>query len=132
RPREPRERPRRRHDGRPDRRGGRGRPRLPAPRARVHATAHRLHPAPRAPPRSAPRTLPRGDPMTSPDDRARRARLREVFDPVFARIAEGAVERELARTLPFEPVQWLREVRFGALRVPEELGGWGASTADLL
>lgn len=65
-------------------------------------------------------------------DRQRRARLREIFDPVFARIAEGAVERELARELPFEPVSWLREVRFGALRVPEELGGYGASVADLL
>ncbi len=68
----------------------------------------------------------------SVSDRQRRAHLREMFDPVFARIAEGAVGRELARELPFEPVAWLREARFGALRVPVELGGHGARVADLL
>ncbi len=42
------------------------------------------------------------------------ARLR----PIFQRIAEGAVEREHSRTLPYDPVQWLKEAGFGAVRVP--------------
>jgi alkylation response protein AidB-like acyl-CoA dehydrogenase len=49
------------------------------------------------------------------------------FRPVFARIAEGALEREASRTLPFEPVKWLNEAKFGALRVPREYGGYGAT-----
>lgn len=31
------------------------------------------------------------------------------FRPVFAKIAEGAVDRETTRTLAREPVAWLRE-----------------------
>ena len=49
------------------------------------------------------------------------------FRPIFARIAETAARREHARELPFEEVGWLREARFGALRVPVEYGGLGAS-----
>lgn len=49
------------------------------------------------------------------------------FRPIFARIAEGAVERERSRTLPFEPIQWLKQAGFGAVRVPVEFGGAGAS-----
>lgn len=52
------------------------------------------------------------------------------FRPVFARIAEGALDRELTRTLPFEQVRWLKEAGFGAVRLPAEAGGSGASHTD--
>mgnify|MGYP003455690696 CR=1 FL=1 len=53
------------------------------------------------------------------------------FRPIFARIAEGTVGRELARTLPYEQIQWLKEAGFGAVRVPVEHGGSGASLPQL-
>lgn len=59
------------------------------------------------------------------------AQLAERFDPLFARIAEGAVAREQQRTLAHEPVAWLREAGFGALRVPLSHGGLGASLPQL-
>lgn len=49
------------------------------------------------------------------------------FRPVFERIAAGAVERETARRLPYEEVEWLRAAGFGALRIPRDYGGLGAS-----
>ena len=49
------------------------------------------------------------------------------FAAVFARIAEGAVERESDRALPWEPVEWLREAGIGRVRVPVEYGGLGAT-----
>ncbi len=58
-------------------------------------------------------------------------RLDEIFAPIFARIAEGAVQREDDRSLAFDEVGWLREARFGALRVPAEFGGFGASVRQL-
>ncbi|WP_297830967.1 acyl-CoA dehydrogenase family protein [Pseudomonas sp.] len=57
--------------------------------------------------------------------------LAERFRPIFARIAEGAVERERNRTLPFEPIKWLKEAGFGAVRIPVEFGGAGASLPQL-
>ncbi|MBC2590082.1 acyl-CoA dehydrogenase family protein [Rhodococcus aetherivorans] len=57
--------------------------------------------------------------------------LRERFRPIFDRIAGGAVQREHERRLPFHEVQWLREARFGALRVPVEFGGFGATIRQL-
>ncbi|MFP5020661.1 acyl-CoA dehydrogenase family protein [Pseudonocardia phyllosphaerae] len=59
------------------------------------------------------------------------AQLDEVFGPVFARIAEGAVDREQHRTLAHDEVDALREAGFGALRVPAELGGYGVSVRQL-
>lgn len=53
------------------------------------------------------------------------------FRPIFTRIAEGAVERERTRTLPFEPIKWLKQAGFGAVRVPVEFGGAGASLPQL-
>ncbi|GAA3680889.1 acyl-CoA dehydrogenase family protein [Arthrobacter ginkgonis] len=53
------------------------------------------------------------------------------FRPVFDRIAEGALERERHRELPYEPVRWLVEAGFTALRVPREFGGSGASLAQV-
>jgi alkylation response protein AidB-like acyl-CoA dehydrogenase len=58
-------------------------------------------------------------------------KLAAQFRPIFARIRDGAVERELSRTLPHEPISWLKEARFGALRVPREEGGFGASLPEL-
>ncbi|WP_207284284.1 acyl-CoA dehydrogenase family protein [Pseudomonas sp. FW300-N2A2] len=53
------------------------------------------------------------------------------FRPVFQRIAAGAIEREQSRSLPYEPIQWLKEAGFGAVRVPVEYGGGGASLPQL-
>jgi len=54
------------------------------------------------------------------------------FRPIFARIAAGALEREQTRSLPFEPIKWLKEAGFGAVRVPQQYGGAGASLPQLL
>ncbi|KAA6167243.1 acyl-CoA dehydrogenase family protein [Pseudomonas veronii] len=59
------------------------------------------------------------------------AALAARFRPIFARIAEGAVERERTRALPFEPIKWLKQAGFGAVRVPVEFGGAGASLPQL-
>ncbi len=59
------------------------------------------------------------------------AALLQHFRPVFDRIAEQAVEREATRTLAHDAVGWLREARFGALRVPVAHGGFGASVEQL-
>lgn len=53
--------------------------------------------------------------------------LRERFQPVFDRIAAGAIEREAGRRLPFDEVKWLRDAGFGALRIPRRYGGSGAT-----
>lgn len=53
------------------------------------------------------------------------------FRPIFARIAEGAVAREQSRTLAYEPVAWLRDAGFGAVRIPKVYGGLGATIPQL-
>ena len=57
--------------------------------------------------------------------------LEDRFHPIFDRIAEGALGREQDRRLPFDEVGLLRDARFGALRVPVEFGGFGASVRQL-
>ncbi|WP_043651346.1 acyl-CoA dehydrogenase family protein [Nocardia thailandica] len=57
--------------------------------------------------------------------------LDDVFAPIFARIAAGAVARETDRTLAHTEIDALRAARFGALRVPVEYGGHGASVRQL-
>lgn len=68
-------------------------------------------------------------------DRTRRSpgleELRARFAPVLATIAAGALERELDRRLPVDEVELLKQSGFGAVRVPREHGGAGASLADL-
>ncbi len=59
------------------------------------------------------------------------AALQARFRPIFARIAEGALQREQDRALPHEPIQWLKTAGFGAVRVPREHGGAGASIPQL-
>jgi alkylation response protein AidB-like acyl-CoA dehydrogenase len=68
---------------------------------------------------------------TAPTGTTTDARLDELFAPVLARIAEGALQREHDRSLAFDEVAALKEVRFGALRVPVEDGGHGASVRQL-
>jgi alkylation response protein AidB-like acyl-CoA dehydrogenase len=53
------------------------------------------------------------------------------FRPIFARIADDSVRREQTRELPFEPVRWLREAGFGAVRIPAEYSGGGATLPQL-
>lgn len=54
------------------------------------------------------------------------------FRPIFSRIAEGALERERTLALPHEQIVWLKEAGFGAVRVPVEYGGAGATLAQLV
>jgi alkylation response protein AidB-like acyl-CoA dehydrogenase len=55
------------------------------------------------------------------------AELLARFRPAFDRIAEGAAERDRTRHRPHEQVDLLKQARFGALRLPTEEGGFGAS-----
>lgn len=57
--------------------------------------------------------------------------LAAKYRPVFAAIAEGSVQRELDRTLPFVQITWLKEAGFTGVRVPVEFGGDGASLPQL-
>jgi len=49
------------------------------------------------------------------------------FNDIFARIAQGSIDRENGRELPYEAVQWLKDSGFTSLRVPVALGGSGVS-----
>ena len=72
---------------------------------------------------SAPAHAPATD---SPGVRSAETRYTDLaarFRPLFARIAEGALDRELTRTLPFEQVGWLKDSGFTSLRVPADYGG---------
>lgn len=64
-------------------------------------------------------------------DSAAYEEMAALFRPVFQRIARGAAQRDHDRQLAHEAVDWLRFVRFGALRVPREYGGFGASIEQL-
>ena len=81
--------------------------------------------------RTAGTGTPRGaadSPGAAPAPTAGAARAR--FAPLFARIADGAVERERDRVLPHEVLRELREARFGAITVPTSHGGLGLGLAD--
>ncbi len=58
--------------------------------------------------------------------------LAEKFRPLFAEIASGALDRELHRKLPEGEIAKLKAARFGALRVPEAEGGFGATVPELV
>lgn len=58
--------------------------------------------------------------------------LLEEFQPIFDRIAVGALDRELNRELPYEQVRWLAETGFTKLQAPEAYGGQGISVQQLV
>lgn len=51
--------------------------------------------------------------------------------PIFARIREGAVERDLHRRLPHEEIAWLREAGLARIRLPRAHGGQDATLVEL-
>ncbi|MCR6500115.1 acyl-CoA dehydrogenase family protein [Shinella sp. CPCC 101442] len=53
--------------------------------------------------------------------------LAAPFRPIFVEIATSATERDLNRGLPHEAIRRLKEAGFGAVRLPVEAGGKGAS-----
>ena len=53
------------------------------------------------------------------------------FDTLLAAIAEGESERERERILPHQPIDLIKQARFGALRLPIEAGGGGSSIREL-
>ncbi|GJH35875.1 acyl-CoA dehydrogenase family protein [Paraburkholderia hospita] len=57
--------------------------------------------------------------------------LANRFRPIFARIAEGAAQRDRSRELPHEAIGWLKDAGFGAVRIPVAHGGAGASLPQL-
>ena len=57
--------------------------------------------------------------------------LANQFRPLFAQIAQGAVQRERDRELPYQPLAWLKAAKFGTLRIPVEQGGYGVSLPQL-
>lgn len=57
--------------------------------------------------------------------------LAERFRPIFARIRDGALAREQDRGSLAEPIGWLKQAGFTALRLPEADGGSGASLPEL-
>jgi len=79
-------------------------------------------------------SLPTGKPTdirptadSSPTDDALLARFSGVFD----RLRESAAARDRSRIHPFKEAKELRELGFGAIRLPRELGGSGASLRQL-
>jgi alkylation response protein AidB-like acyl-CoA dehydrogenase len=62
---------------------------------------------------------------------ARYEALAAPFRPIFARIRETAITRDLDRQLPHEEIGWLRAANFTTLRVPVEEGGFGATLPEL-
>ena len=78
-------------------------------------------------------SIPLGLPgLDRPTFRSRRlGQVRAELAPLLDRIATGTLQRELDGELPFEPVRWLKEAGYGALRVPTEYGGRGLSIPEL-
>src|SRR5882757_6287947 len=54
------------------------------------------------------------------------------IDALLGRIAAGSSERERERILPFPEIDLIRKARLGALRLPTDAGGAGASIRSLL
>lgn len=53
------------------------------------------------------------------------------FRPIFAEIESEAVRRDLERDLPFDAVNKLKAAGFGAVRLPVDAGGKGATLPEL-
>lgn len=58
-------------------------------------------------------------------------RIAAKYRPVIERIRATALQREQQRELGHEAIGWLKAARFGALRVPVEYGGDGATLPQL-
>ena len=56
--------------------------------------------------------------------------LAAPFRPIFARIRERAVARDIGRALPYDEVRWLKEAGFSTLRLPVEHGGLGFTLTE--
>lgn len=52
------------------------------------------------------------------------------FRPIFERIRERAVARDIERILPHDEVRWLKEAGFSTLRLPVENGGLGLTLPE--
>ena len=59
------------------------------------------------------------------------AGLSARFRPIFAHIAKGAASRDRDRELAHSEIAELKAQKFGAVRLPEALGGAGASVRQL-
>ncbi|MCU0188878.1 acyl-CoA dehydrogenase family protein, partial [Citrobacter freundii] len=57
--------------------------------------------------------------------------LAKNFRPTFARIKEGALIREQQHILPYEQLQWLKDIGFTRLRLPKAHGGFDATIPEL-
>jgi alkylation response protein AidB-like acyl-CoA dehydrogenase len=57
--------------------------------------------------------------------------LANRFRPLFARIRDSAVERDLEHRLPHDEIKWLREAGFTRLRLPRDQGGVDATLPEL-
>ncbi|MFG1378609.1 acyl-CoA dehydrogenase family protein [Xanthobacter autotrophicus] len=57
--------------------------------------------------------------------------LAQAFRPIFRRIRDSAVEREIAHRLPREEISWLKDAGFTTLRLPQDEGGFGATLPEL-
>ncbi len=81
---------------------------------------------------AAPTGGPLVDPSRRPVVRSRRLdALRRRFGPLFTEIAAGALDRELDGALPHDQVEQLKQAGFGAVRVPVEHGGGGATLPEV-
>ncbi len=62
---------------------------------------------------------------------ARYEELAERFRPVFAKVRDSAIVRDVERRLPHDEIAWLKEVGFTTLRLPVDEGGFGATLPEL-
>lgn len=57
--------------------------------------------------------------------------VRPDFTALFSDIRDGAADRDNGRILPFDAIAQIRKARLGALRLPRDIGGFGASSREL-
>lgn len=62
---------------------------------------------------------------------ARYEAIAQKYRPIFERIAQTALHREQHRELGRDAIGWLKQAGFGAVRVPVEHGGDGATLPQL-